>query len=245
MSAKPAFEITPMRAEDYERCIEIAVAAFTTNNKMCVNLGVPGNVYRAYAAETCSKKKCVDTGLSLVARSTEDGALMAFLFLKVFDFDKPKNANKENLVMAGTTEMVEKLYEKAIDPGPPPNGLSIGSLASRKTLHCSMGGTLPIANGKGCGKALRMAAIEVCRARGFNTLLVETAHDATRHIWLKHCGGVVRAEQSTEMFVSKKGDCPLKGGDQTISVVEVVVRKARRDSAWCWPYYLVKCMVLS
>jgi len=236
-----------MRAEDYERCVEIAVSAFTTNNKMCVNLGVPGEVYRTYAAASCSKRKCVDTGLSLVARSTEDGALMAFLFLKVFDLrdSSSKKVAKASPAMAGLVEMVEQLYSKAIETGSPPAGLSIGSLASGKTLHCSMGGTLPIANGKGCGKALRIAAIEVCKARGLNTLLVEPAHDATKHIWLKHCGGVLRAEQSTETFVSKTGQTPLKGGDQTVSVVEVVVRKALRDSVYFWPFYLVKVMLMS
>ena len=68
---------------------------------------------------------------------------------------------------------------------------------------------------------------------------------ATRHIWTKYCGGVVRAERSSETFASKQGDYPLKGSSQSVSVVEVVLRKAQRDWAVYKPYYLAKLIALS
>ena len=74
-------------------------------------------------------------------------------------------------------------------------------------------------------------------------LLVEPAHGATRHIWTKYCGGIVRGEASSETFASKAGDFPLKGSEQSVSVVEVVLRKVHRDAAVYKPFYLAKLVV--
>ena len=51
------------------------------------------------------------------------------------------------------------------------NGLHLGSLMNGKTLRCAMGGTMPNAEGKGMGKALRMRAVEIGRERNFNCVL--------------------------------------------------------------------------
>ena len=54
----------------------------------------------------------------------------------------------------------------------------------------------------------------------------------------------MRAEQSSEAFASKAGDYPLRGSNQAVSVVEVVLRKAQRDWAVFKPYYTAKVTVL-
>lgn len=236
-----AFSIEPMRAGDYDRCIEVAAAAFNTNNPIMKHAGLTEEHYLRYAERSCSKAKCVDTGLSLVARSRSDGELLAFLFLKTFDPFEKQDAElmRQSRTLAGLIELVTGLYDKAV------LSVRLGSMATGKALSCSMGGTLPNANGQGVGKALRLRACEVARERGFNTLLVEPAHGATRHIWTKHCGGVVHAERSSENFASKKRDYPLKGSQQNVSVVEVVLRSAQRDWEVYRPYYLAKLVVLS
>ena len=55
----------------------------------------------------------------------------------------------------------------------------------------------------------------------------------------------MRGEQSSETFASKVGDYPLKGSEQSVSVVEVVLRSAQRDWRVYRPYYLAKLVVLS
>ena len=55
----------------------------------------------------------------------------------------------------------------------------------------------------------------------------------------------MRAEQSSETFASKKRDYPLKGSEQDVSVVEVVLRRAQRDWEVFRLYYLSKLVVLS
>lgn len=234
--------IEPMRADEYERCIDVASAAFNTNNPIMKRAGLSVEDYRQYALLSCSKAKSVDTGLSLVARSA-DGELLAFLFLKPFDpYQKTSDFDemmRKSRITAGLIELVSGLYDNAI------LSMSIGSMATGKALHCPMGGTLPSVNGKGAGKALRMRACEVALERGFNTLLVEPAHGATRHIWTKYCGGIVRGEASSETFASKAGDFPLKGSEQSVSVVEMVLRKVHRDAAVYKPFYLAKMVVLS
>ena len=234
------FVIAPMRDDEYERCIEVATHAFNTNNPIMKRAGLTEATYRRYAYQSCNKANCVDTGLSLVARS-ETGELLAFLFLKVFDpYEKhDEDLKRQSRTIAGLFELVTGLYDNAVM-----ESLRVGSMATGKALHCSMGGTLPDVNGKGAGKALRMRACEVARERGFNTLLVEPAHGATRHIWTKHCGGLVRAEQSSETFASKAGDYPLKGSEQSVSIVEVVLRRTRRDWEMYRAFYIAKLMVL-
>ena len=179
-AAAPAFIIEPMRADEYEHCIEIAAAAFNTNNPILKHAGLSEAHYRSYAIRSCSKAKCIDTGLSLVARSgtSSEGELLGFLFLKPFDpFEKPDaELLRQSRTIAGLIELVTGLYDKAM------GRMRVGSMATGKALSCPMGGTLPNVNGKGVGKALRLRACEVAQERGFNTLLVEPAHGATRHV---------------------------------------------------------------
>ena len=132
-------------------------------------------------------------------------------------------------------ELVMKAYDKAVM-----SGLKLGSLSSRRTLRCAMGGTMPAANGKGAGKALRLRAVEVARERGFNTLVVEPGHGATRHIWTKHCGGVIRAELTVAHYMDKHGRLPLAGVEGSVSVCEVVVKRSVRDAAVLWPFMLAR-----
>merc|ERR1711869_67958 len=107
---------------------------------------------------------------------------------------------------------MEAVYRSACTK--PLSGLKLYSLASGKTLQVGMGGTFPAVNGKGLGKALRLAAVALARERGFNALIVEPGHGATRHIWTKHCGGKIRAEVPYDEVRSKGGalgEYPLRG----------------------------------
>ena len=115
-----------------------------------------------------------------------------------------------------------------------------------------MGGTFPGCDGKGLGKALRTRAVEVARERGFNTLLVEPGHGATRHIWTKHCDGQIRGEISADEFVSKSkvlGERPMAGVESqpgvvaTVSLCEVVIRDSIWDRGLFWPVAFVRLML--
>mmetsp|Transcript_14264 Transcript_14264/g.28924 ORF Transcript_14264/g.28924 Transcript_14264/m.28924 type:complete len:246 (-) Transcript_14264:103-840(-) len=237
---KADFTISPVLPDEYEACIEIAAAAFTTNNPMVMHLGFSTEEFKPMARLMVPKDKTVDTGLSIGARSA-DGKLLAFLFLQKFDIKK-KDPTKDNARSAIVYEMAERIYETACS-SPPPRGLCLGSLSSGKTLHCSMGGTFSSAGGKGIGKALRLRAVEVARERGFNTLVVEPGHGATRHIWSKYCGMTIKGEQLLATYRSKKGDYPFQGVEGTLSVAEIVVRKSRWDHAFFWPFYLGKLIL--
>mmetsp|Transcript_23370 Transcript_23370/g.72793 ORF Transcript_23370/g.72793 Transcript_23370/m.72793 type:complete len:259 (+) Transcript_23370:164-940(+) len=233
------FTIGEMRADEYDVCLDMAVSAFLTNNPMFVHTKMPQDVFRRFAQGDCSREATVDSGLSLVARNA-DGSPIAFLFNKVADFSKtdPGQFSQLHPCFSHMLEGMEKLYAEAVLK--PLSGLRLYSLTSGKTLHCALGGTLPAANGQGVAKALRLAAVELARKRGFNSLLVEPAHGATRHIWTKHCGARVQAELDFDTFRTASGEFPFAGVEGSISVCEVVVRKSCWDSAIFWPYYLKK-----
>ena len=93
------------------------------------------------------------------------------------------------------------------------------------------------------GKALRIKAIEVARQRGYNSFVVEPFHPATRHIWTKYCGCVVKAEIPLDTFVSKsgvRGQNPYEGVGGSGAIAEIVLHRAKRDWAVLWPLFLVR-----
>ena len=233
--AKGNFTIGAMMPEDYEQCVDIATSAFTTNNPICVHLGIPPDVYRKFVLADITQTAAVDTSLSLVARGP-DGAPVAFLFLVVADLfeEIPKEVFEMHDGLQFLKDIIEATYEKALGP----SSLGLGSLMRGKTLRCAMGGTIPAAGGKGAGKALRLRAVEVARERGFETLIVEPGHDATRHKWTKYCGGLIRAETQLDDFVPKKSGLSCKGVKGTVAVCEVVVRPSAHNHSVLWPVYL-------
>ena len=239
--AEADFTISPMRPDEYDTCIDIAAEAFTTNNPMVMHLGLTLDEFKPLARQMCPRKRTVDTGLSIAARDS-DGKLLAFLFLQTLDLRK-KEPTKDREKGRFVHEAGSRAYDKACSK-PPPHGLCLGSLTSGKALHCSMGGTSPSAAKKGIGKTLRLRAVEVARERGYNTLVVEPGHVATRHIWSKYCGGVIKGEQELSSFRTKKGEHPFQGVVGSLSVAEIVVRKSRWDGIFFWPFYLAKLIVV-
>ena len=237
----PNFSIGPMRFDEYDQCVDIAAAAFTINNPMVVHLGIPRELYKRLVVSDTPLKATVHSGLSLVARSEDDGKPLAFLFMKVADFNELPADDIFDL-HAGfqvTKDALEQLYDKALMA--PLTGLCLGSVNAGKTLHCLMGGTFPDVDGTGLGKALRIHAIAHARARGFNTLLVEPCHGSSLHIWTAYCGGVVKAQIAWDAFRMKKpgalGEFPLRGVAGGLAIVEVVLARSFWDATVFWPYY--------
>jgi len=240
-----AFTIEPMRPEEYEECLEIACAAFMSNNPLFISLEVTLEAFRAFARADIPREAAVDTGLSLVAKGPQ-GTLKGFLFLRAMDITKlpPKEIFEQHSGLVVIKEIAEHVYQRALCA--PCSGLRLGSMVRGKVLHAAMGGTLPSADGQGLGKALRLRAVEVARERGFNTLVVEPGHGATRHIWTKYCGGVIRAEEPLETFKSPsgvRGEFPAKGVEGTLSICEVVIRNSKWDTPVCWPFFLGSIVV--
>jgi len=232
------FTIGPMRVDEYERCVDIAAKAFTTDNPTVAHTGIPPEVFKRMARGDVPVKEAVESGLSLVARSTADGSPLAFLFLRVMDLSHDAPEEVWDLHGGGRVlkEALDQVYEKAI--ASPWSGLAISSMLQGKTMHCMLGGTFPGVKSRGMGKALRLRAVEVAREHGMNTLIVEPGHGATRHIWTQHCGAKIISEIELDSFKSKScvlGERPLRGVPGTISVAQVTIRKSIWDSSACWP----------
>ena len=236
-----SFTIAPMRQDEYDACVELACVAFTTNNPCTVHTGVGMAAFRRFVLADCPREQVVSTGLSLVARGTGDGKPLAFLFLKTFALKQLPDAIFEHTGMQVSKELYEALYEDAVMA--PLKGMCLGSMTTGKTLHAAMGGTAPGAEGRGIGKALRARAVMVARERGYHTLVVEPFHPATRHIWVKHLGGDLKAERVLTTFVSKsrvRGERPYEGVGGTGSICEIVLRRAKRDWPVFWPFFLLR-----
>ena len=263
--------IDAMRPEEYNAAVDIAVAAFCQDNPLIVHTQMPPDIYRQLVLQDISRASAVETGLSLVARDAQ-GAPQAFLFLQPTDFTHQPHESLWDLHpgLRVMYEMVAGVYDRALWP---PGKIGLMSMCSvstaacsrwrlrshtddavlqGKTLHAAMGGTFPGCDGKGLGKALRTRAVEVARERGFNTLLVEPGHGATRHIWTKHCDGQIRGEISADEFVSKSkvlGERPMAGVESqpgvvaTVSLCEVVIRDSIWDRGVFWPAAFVRLML--
>ena len=246
----PGWTIDAMRPEEYTAAVDIACAAFCQDNPLVVHTQMPPDIYRQLVLQDISRASAVETGLSLVARDAE-GAPQAFLFLQPTDFTHQPHESLWDLHpgLRVMYEMVAGVYDRALWP---PGKIGLMSMCSGKTLHAAMGGTFPGCDGKGLGKALRTRAVEVARERGFNTLLVEPGHGATRHIWTKHCDGQIRGEISADDFVSKSkvlGERPMAGVESqpgvaaTVSLCEVVIRDWVWDRGLFWPVAFVRLMM--
>lgn len=239
------FTIEAMRADDYDRCIEIAADAFLTNNPAVKHLGISADAWKKFTRSDISRAAAVDSGLSLVARDKESGEILAFLFLVVCDFSKHPPPEILDLHPGLQTfyDLMVKLYEDEIRTNS--GGLHIAPMVSGRALRCAMGGTSPAANGRGLGKALRLRAVEVARERKFRTLLVEPGHGATRHIWTVHCKGVIRAEVPFHSYKLKDGTLPLGTVEGSVSICEIMLRPSWFwDSSFMRPFSLVKMIVL-
>merc|ERR1712224_327538 len=90
------------------------------------------------------------------------------------------------------------------------------------------------------GKALRQRAVEVARDRMFRTVIVEPGHGATRHIWLKYCGGAIKAEVPFDTYRSRSCSRPCEGVEGSLAICEIVVRESVFDGALFWPFFRLK-----
>ena len=241
--AASCYQIGAIRPDEYERCIDLVARAFTTNNPSTVHTEISFETFRAFALEDCTRAACVDTGLSLAARDSATGQVLAVMFLKTFALHQPpEKMFAESSGLAVSKEMYEALYE---DAAVNPFGLCLGSMTSGKTLHGGLGGTAPDAGRSGMGKALRVRAVAVARERGYNTFVVEPFHPATRHIWTKHCGCSVMAERPMDTFVSAskvRGKHPYKGVGGSGAIVELVLNRDPRDWPVFWPLNLLRLL---
>lgn len=240
--SSPTFTIEPMFSEDYTQCVDIACAAFTSNNPVTVHLGTPAEAFRQLVHAEAPCAAAVGTGLSLVARGG-DGTLMAFLFLipvEDANMSLPEHIPRLHHGLAVMNEIIGTAYNTAMSR--PVGGLCLASLTGGKALRCAFGGTARNINGKGIGKALRLRAVEVARERGFRTLLVEPGHGATRHIWTAYCHGKIRAELPFDTFRASDGEQPCKGVEGSLAVCEVVVRPRLWDHVAFRPLFFLRLM---
>lgn len=210
-----------------------------------------GDFPSSLAQAESTVEKTVDCGLSLVVRRLEDGAPVAFLFLSVVDprTRVPRRVQRLHPGIPVVIGAINTVYEKALGAG-----LGVGSLVTGRTLHVDSGGTFPGHQGKGLGIALRLAAIEMARARGFNRLIVEAGHPATIHIWTKHCGfrALAAIDDLSEWRPPGKAwarapreQLPLFGCKEQVVLCELTLRPAARDSRCClccWVCRLL-CMI--
>ena len=245
-SVMASFEIGPMQADEFDKCAEIACDAFLKNNPAVVHLGIPDDVFMQYLLADINRDQILKEGLSIVARDTDTDEVLAFLFLRTLNLRHrpPKRVMELHHGFKVMQRLALRAYDEACS-SPPPLGMLIAPLASGRTMHCAMGGTSPGANGKGIGKALRKHAVDLAREHNFRTLVVESAHGASRHIWTKHCGAVVKGEVALDTFVAKDGSRPLQGVQGTMAVCEVLLRRSRWDSCALWPYFLFKLILVA
>ena len=112
--AASCYQIGAIRPDEYERCIDLVARAFTTNNPSTVHTEISFETFRAFALEDCTRAACVDTGLSLAARDSATGQVLAVMFLKTFALHQPpEKMFAESSGLAVSKEMYEALYEDA------------------------------------------------------------------------------------------------------------------------------------
>lgn len=58
------FTVETMRGDDYDRCIEMAMSAFNTNNPILRHAALSVDAYRRYAHVSCDRAKTVLTQAS-------------------------------------------------------------------------------------------------------------------------------------------------------------------------------------
>jgi len=252
LSADEDIEISTMREDEFERALDIAANAFCTNNPVVSHLGLKVEEFKKFTRSEHSVECNVKSGLSLVARLKGQNKPMAFLFMSDFDLtsrtdemDKLIEANPKLVVMR---EMTENIFElacmNAVLKG---NGLCLGSMTSRtKTCWATLGGTFPGYEGRGLGKLLRKHAVEVARKLGYNSLLVEPIHGATRHIWTKYCRAEVMSQQNFDDFRSPSkilGECPTKGLKGNSTICQVLLRPSWIDVPLFAPFLIIRLLI--
>ena len=119
--APPSYEVSAMRLEEYEDCIDLVSLAFTTHNPSTVHTKLSFETFRAFAVADCTRAACVESGLSLVARETttdgKHGKVLAVMFLKVFALHQLPDKVLVHTGMQASKELYEALYEDAVlDP---------------------------------------------------------------------------------------------------------------------------------
>ena len=74
---KDAFTVEVMKEEDFDTCLDIAVQAFSTRNKVVMHLKVPRQHLKANFKK--DSYESMKQGLALVARDKSNGKLAGFL----------------------------------------------------------------------------------------------------------------------------------------------------------------------
>ena len=173
-------------------------------------------------------RHCHESGLSLVARDEASGSMAAFLFLEklnVFKTHKPTMPAAVWLYDAG-----DALYHNAVDSHP----RFYYPLIRNMVMHINTGGTTAAYEGTGVGSVLRSFCEQHALAHGFESVTVEPAHPATRHIYENKLGYTTLASMNLESYVAKgpnghAGKQPWAGigEDGTFALCEKVTQQPR------------------
>ena len=84
VKAPPGFSISPMKPDEYDSCMNMCVDVFRHHNPAVRHMGITADAYGQLCRADCPQTHSVDSGLSLVCRST-DGTIAGFLFCNALD----------------------------------------------------------------------------------------------------------------------------------------------------------------
>ena len=184
---KDGFTVEVMKEEDFDTCLDIAVQAFSTRNKVVMHLKVPRQHLKANFKK--DSYESMKQGLALVARDKSNGKLAGFLF-NVQQYPWPKPLPKGD-PLNPLYDVGDTLYEKAFSE----NGIGLGAVVTGAVLRVGAGGTADGYEGRGVGTLLRSACIPFAKSKKvFRRVWVEPAHGATFHIWTNKLKYHLRSE---------------------------------------------------
>jgi GNAT superfamily N-acetyltransferase len=224
--------IERMLESDFDECVEMCVTVFTTANRVITYLRDQHSGpkeefdagFKSYSIH--AYRKCLESGLSIVARDESTGKLAAFLFLEkidVFDTHKPTF-----LAAVWLYDAAEKLYWKAFHV----KKRFYYPLIRNKVLHINTGGTTSDFEGTGVGTALRRFCEAHALAHGCESIAVEPAHPATRHIYEKKLGFAVLATMDLRTYVAAdkahKGQKPWENMESDQSTFALCEKELKR-----------------
>ena len=200
---KNRVRIDRMLEQDFDECVAMCVNVFTTANRVVTFLREKreGSMqefdadFRDYSI--AAYRHCLESGLSLVARDEATGKIAAFLFLEKLN---AWNTHKPTMLEAAWIyDAGDALYGKALKE----HSRFYYPLIRNMVMHIHTGGTTAAYEGTGIGSVLRGFCEQHARAHGFESVTVEPAHPATRHIYEKKLGFTVLASMNLETYVAK------------------------------------------